>query len=484
MRKLSEDSALIELELKFDLSQLYFEDYWLYPLIKQSFLAPGLYHLNPDKELIKKSMNVKFVLFKNMLSAFGWALRNPKLSPFDMIISEYASSRMKMIRDRYYSIWSDHIYDLFPQKRILTLEKPLDKSPRHFRKTSSQNIYYADLMVQRSLLQSKLDRRKLNLDFSFIERLFEFLNLEYNRHSVEDRLRKFLIYINLYQNLFNRLQPRLVMINNSYEYSVMAMIAVCKKMQIKTVELQHGIIYHTHYGYIYKQISDYLLFPDYFFSYGKHFTDLLQKESKLFRRDAIQTVGFPFIEKVKNSPIDLDKDILDYCRDFDIIYITSQWTIRHELKKFCHSLIKLLPDNFRIIYKTHPREKLTEDFYRDIVSNPNVYLISDPKVSSLELMKIAKFHTTVYSTSLFEALYFGLPNILIYNETYSGNIHSFVDNQTVCMAKTTQDYLNILKNLNRNYSNLQRTISDVAGRFFAPNALEKHDEKIRWILNE
>lgn len=475
-------SPLNDLELKFDLSKLFIDEYWIYPIIKQSFLVPGIYHLNPDKEKIHKSINTSLRLTKNMFLSLFWSLKNSPLEYYDIIISEYTSSRRKDINGYYYSIWTDFLYDLFPEKKIVTFERPSQTGPKHYKKTKSRDIYYADFLIQKLLLKSKFSHKKITLDVGPIKELFDFLNLEFNQTLLEDKLRKFFAYIDLYQRFFSRVLPKLLILNNSYEYSVMAMISVCKKMNIKTVEMQHGIIYGKHYGYIYKQVQDYLLFPDYFFPYGKYFSELLKKESKLFKKDSILIAGFPFIEQVKGSPIDLNKNILEYCKDHDIIYITSQWTIRHKLIKFCIALAQILPDKFRIIYKTHPRERLNEDFYRKFSDIHNIYLISDPEISSLELMKISKIHTTVYSTSLFESLYFGLPNILINYSKYSQNIKSFVDNETVYLIDDTQSYLKALNHISKHYNDLQKPVSAFADKFFTYNSLEKNSDMINRLL--
>jgi hypothetical protein len=482
MKDLDSYSLLNDLELKFDLSKFFIDEYWIYPIIKQSFFAPGIYHLNPDREKIHKSMNTTLQLTKNMLSGLYWSLKNSPPKYYDIIISDNTSSRMKVINGYHYSIWMDFLYDLFPDKNILTFERPSQTDPKHYRNIKSRNIYHADLLIQKLLLKSKISQKKIRLDVDPIKELFDFLNLEFNRTLLEDKLRKFFAYIDLYQRFFRRALPKLIVIKSSYEYSVMAMISVCKKMNIKTVEMQHGIIYETHYGYIYKQVQDYLLFPDYFFSYGKYFTELLKRESKLFKKKSILTAGFPFIEQVKCSPIDLNKDIIEYRKDHDIIYITSQWTIRHELAKFCITLAQILPDKFRIIYKTHPRERLNEDFYRKFSDIHNIYLISDSEISSLELMKISKIHTTIYSTSLFESLYFGLPNILINHSIFSQNIKSFVDNETVYLVDNTQSYLEVLNHISKHYDDIQRSVSAFADKFFTSNSLEKISEMINRLL--
>jgi hypothetical protein len=250
----------------------------------------------------------------------------------------------------------------------------------------------------------------------------------------------------------------------------MALIYAAKVLRIPTVELQHGLINASHMAYMYKQVINRRLFANYLFTFGEYFSDLIKGNSVVWDSHHVISVGFPYIEAVKARPIELPDRLKVLSRRFKIIYVTSQWTVRTELKDFIVQLSERLSDAYMIFYKIHPGEKDTQKFYEAFRAHENIELILDKSVNSMEIMKVAAVHSTVYSTSYFESVFFELPNIFIEVPKYSESIGNFVDNKTTFIAKSVNDYLHYLDRIEGD-SSLALKLYEKRTTFYKPNAL-------------
>jgi hypothetical protein len=223
------------------------------------------------------------------------------------------------------------------------------------------------------------------------------------------------------------------------------------------------------------------LFPDYFLTYGDYFTELLTKQSVLFDKDKIITCGSYSTEKTLQE---FKRKAVNEESEEKIIYVTSQWSIRDKLKLFVLELSDKIPVKYKIIYKTHPLETEVESFYSDFSFKNNIELMSDVKINSLELMPTAFVHSTAYSTSFMEAHFMGKPNIFIYIEGFSQVIESFIDDKTIYIAHSPEEYVKTLLTIEENQSKITSTLKQQKSKFYKPNAGENIKKTINRIIDE
>jgi CDP-glycerol glycerophosphotransferase (TagB/SpsB family) len=124
--------------------------------------------------------------------------------------------------------------------------------------------------------------------------------------------------------------------------------------------------------------------------------------------------------------------------------------------------------NIGIIIKPHPRDQ-TE--YKDMIEYENIFLAG--KYDDIyEIFKIADIHSTVYSTSSLEALAFGKPNIFINVGINIASIFDIIDEKSCFMVSKPDQYIEILKNILKNYENAKENAIRQSKKFFKPNAKE------------
>lgn len=108
---------------------------------------------------------------------------------------------------------------------------------------------------------------------------------------------KFKVNYRLYRALFQRLQPKRLMVVVSYAYG--DAIKAAKDLGIETVEIQHGTFSRYHMGYSYPGSTRGLeYFPDSFLAWGRFWRDM---EVLPLPPEAVQISGFPYFNGLKDS---------------------------------------------------------------------------------------------------------------------------------------------------------------------------------------
>ncbi len=471
---------LLDIETEFDLSIFNRNEIWYYPIIKQNLFV---YELSGNKST-EGAVNSNSILSK-AAKAFNIFKDTKSISQCDFLILDSAASRrFNPETKKYESIFSDFIYRIFPDKKIATLEKPNESGKMHYKNTPEYvNLIFHDKGILSSVIQSKLHPFKFTKEeVTSLLQIISFLDADVNIIKfITVKLARFFTLNNYYLNLLPKINPKLIFLINAYNYSNMALILAAKELGIKTVELQHGFIREEHPGYIWKNMESKKLFPDYFFSYGEYFTNLLKKRSVIFDESKIITCGAYSIEKRLTELLDKKND---KTKTKKIIYITSQWSIREKLKPFVLKLSEILPHEYIIKYKTHPLEKDTQQFYAEFQKADNITFLDNPDINSLDLMPEADVHSTAYSTSFMEANFLEIPNIFIYIEGFSHVVKKFVDNQTIFSASTPEEYLSKLKYISQNRKTVSAAFQKSKEKFYKPNAEQNIKNAVIKIIEE
>ena len=193
------------------------------------------------------------------------------------------------------------------------------------------------------------------------------------------------------------------------------LIFAAKKLKIKIIEYQHGLIAKSDIFYDFpiklKKINKDTLFCDIIRVYGEYWKNKLL-EGNSYKKNQIEVLGY--YQFNRQFPNQKEKEIIEnFAGNKKIILVTSQTYLSSFYKKHILNLLDNLPNNYRIILKIHPNED--ENIYNDLLFT-NDLLIT---LISLEvLFKYSSFHLTIYSTTVFDSIRFNVPTFLIYEENF------------------------------------------------------------------
>lgn len=184
----------------------------------------------------------------------------------------------------------------------------------------------------------------------------------------------------------------------------------------KLYELQHGVIFSEHTGYIYpefvKEIESYL-FKRNLLVYGLKTKEILVNQS-IFEEDQITVIGNPRIKMYKKISFLKNKNKKYILFSSQPVSSKSYYNRMIEYMIYINNSIKDLDkdNNFQLVVKLHPRENYgVFDFYKENLPDDVLIITSD--ISLYELLQESWLQFTYTSTTLYEAALFNVPTITL-----------------------------------------------------------------------
>ncbi len=290
---------------------------------------------------------------------------------------------------------------------VLCLEGAMNNI--HLKPTLTKNLQYLDFINQLILLLRKFHKivlsteeaEKINCVESEILRVFGIRISILEVYKNEISYRKYSILV--YRALFKHLKPNVLFLVCSYGKE--NIIEAARLMGINTVEVQHGVLNKYHLGYSFPNNLKKISFPDYFFSFGKHW---IESTEFPVNEDRLIVIGYPYLtSSLKKLKIDKKRQIV----------ILSQPNAGSVLVKVAQKLYKKYGDDYRIIYKLHPKEIAHwRDFYPELVRaqiNKEVEVVDSISVSLYEIQAQSEYQIGVNSTAIYEGLALGCKTLIV-----------------------------------------------------------------------
>lgn len=429
-------NKFIELEEKnnlisFELKNVKIWQYLRLKIYKKIHRATELYGIDHTK---KTGLFYLISKFPSLL--YNSTIKNPLLGSYKKEILLFNSNRKAIINNSLKDIYTFSISDNIDPKRIEIYEEPY--LFKHVVKSKKK----LDFIIVNSLLKSFLFKTKFNK--SEKDSIVEIQNLLNNSFDISINLvNLFARYItifktdyNFYLKLFKKRNPKVIFLTFSYE-SKKALLAAAKKLNIPTVELQHGTISKLHLGYDYHYAPELIsYFPDYFLSFGKFWAEDVNLP---INDNNIIDYGYPYFNtKLKNQK--------HLAKNKNQILFISQGTIGNTLSEIALDLALQKPQ-YRIIYKLHPGEfdRWKEEYPKlvEFSKLENCKVLDDKSVDLYELFAKSEIQIGVYSTAIFEGLALGCKT-LVANLPGVENLQHLIDKNLVYCFKNTDE---LIKNI-------------------------------------
>lgn len=196
-------------------------------------------------------------------------------------------------------------------------------------------------------------------------------------------------------------------------YHKEGLIYAAKKLNIKIIEFQHGLIAKSDIFYNFPNeiglINKDCLFPDEFRAYGNYWIGILN-EGNFLKQEKIKLVDYYLYYRTKLSTNEA-KHLHSFVNSKKIILVTTQTFLSSNFIKYIDELIHILNEDYCVIIKPHPQENIN-----DYNKYNNVKNILVSEISTEVLLSKADIHITMYSTTAFDALRHGLATFYIYSE--------------------------------------------------------------------
>ncbi len=384
-----------------------FDDFLIWPLVRYRIFSQAMSYEQylSKRSTVKKCQLVKYVV-NNFLN-YPRFVRNKKILIFGTGVTNIK------INNIYFNRIHDFYNLVFPDDTVF-LESSDNfeyKKPRAFK-----NTYYYDYMKIMSVLRSKFATRMDEETEKAIDDFIEFLNknfaIEFDYAFYETiknsliKVGKRLSYMKSYfLKLLDRIQPKIVFLEDAHYGGQSYMIKWAKEMGIVTAEFQHGIVSKEHLAYNYgegvRNSEEYKKYvPDYFLTYGEYWSNQVRIPGKTY------VVGNPhFYESIKRYKNVEEKE--------DTILIVSDWTLTEDFVKIAEYLAKHFK-NKKIIFKMHPGEMKNYELIKTLEPFQNIDIKKNEDIYAL--LAKCRYIVSCYSTTVFEALAFSKEAYILDNE--------------------------------------------------------------------
>lgn len=202
-------------------------------------------------------------------------------------------------------------------------------------------------------------------------------------------------------------------------------ILALKRKGITVTELQHGLIAEEDVFYGFPErvhaIPTDILFADRILVYGEFWKQQVIKGNSYTENRIVIGGYIPYVPEIVGAQIRRYKEIFSGKK---IILVTTQTFLDDFFTDYIRFLSKDLvskKQDYCILVKLHPAEK--EELYAGIHGLENVRIVND---SIDVLMSAADLHVSVYSTTMFDALRYGVSNYSIYHPELADYIALYV----------------------------------------------------------
>lgn len=221
-------------------------------------------------------------------------------------------------------------------------------------------------------------------------------------------------------------------------YTYYSEVFTSKRLNIKTVEIQHGVISPLHPGYESKLKLNRAFTTDYLWAFGKN--SIRDISNNIINRENVSVIGNYYIEELGKQP--LSQEVLKVIAPFSksICIPTDYITEEHILKFILNVATNLKDVGFFVI----PRVSLSENLQQQLKNFENIIVIKE--FSFQEFVRHCTFHTATNSTCCLEALSLGVRNILINDDNEAYSFYSaLVDSKFTKFVSTTEEYISLVK---------------------------------------
>lgn len=216
-------------------------------------------------------------------------------------------------------------------------------------------------------------------------------------------------------------KPRRVVMSSHYHHE--GLIDAARAHGIEIVEVQHGLIAPEDIFHIFPQqvkpVMAKALLPDRMLVFGEFWADRKKSgaEAACMR---FETGGYFLYENTDPGPE--REAVLEFIAQRKLLLITSQYSMDEHFRDFALKLAKKISPDWCIILKPHPHE--SSDLFAALNAYANV-LVTRANLDFL--LSMTKIQVSVFSTTLFDGLRYGVLNYALDLPQFSDYVNSMVE---------------------------------------------------------
>ncbi|WP_417437313.1 polysialyltransferase family glycosyltransferase [Idiomarina abyssalis] len=217
------------------------------------------------------------------------------------------------------------------------------------------------------------------------------------------------------------------------------LVDACRKLQVTTTEIQHGVINQFHIGYDFGEKANSFYHP--------YMPNKLILWNELWRHGAKLPKSIEKIEVKEPSYFKRQRQKVEHIQEKKnrILFISQGVNGRQQASLIAKNISAL--SSYEIIFKLHPSEYKRWSGYSEMVAISkltNVTVIDNSERDLYELIKSSKYVVGVFSTALFEAI--GLEKkVFVWNLPGHEYMQASIESGKAILVPTSEPLCNFLE---------------------------------------
>ena len=465
LTQINKNLEVIKKLIKLNSKIFYYKNINYFPLIKLAiFTVTGLGN-KKKRNKIFSSINFLSKLPFFLINKFSYnKYLKKKLRKTDVVFFSDVNFYYDKYKNKKFNAFIDPYFRLISKKYNST---KLEIVPHWYKDKKNklvQPIYlkllYLDL-IKFILFKIKdylfLKEKKFYKD---LEVLLKVHKIDFDKDSFQKKFDQIYFHSKLLEKILKKIDPKTVLLTCYYNDMSFSIILACKRLNIKTVDIQHGGFEPEHVMYRYWQKSElnkgYKLLPNFFWVWHKdHLKDKFYYRNKNHK---VVEGGKLLIQNIEKIIENTQKNLTNKDRNF----IES---LKKYKKKILFCATSDIPDcliksikisqknkNWLWMIRLHPRhssyKKLIEKLIKEKISLKNIQ-IKKPSKLNLQFMINKSSHVLIDQSSVvLDAAYQKKPVICLTNRK---TLFSSWDNMKVCnFSSNPSKIISLIKEVNTN----------------------------------
>lgn len=388
-----------------------------------------IYRLKIYQKYIKKKITTSFLLskffnyFLEFITSLFLYIKNPlREKDVDVIYFTRSSESQDIVSKKLFNRYSDTYQYLYSKnKKIQVIESFDFKSHLKGERTNNKIVYIHFLLV--------IEKFKFYLLSILKKRDLELVSLKksINKHfkfqlDIKNDIFWILHLSKFYEKIIKKFNCKQVLFVCFYRPEAMAICLACKRLNIESIEYQHGIQNDNHpmYSNWTKLPKEgFWLLPSNFWMWEKIFAKRIIKWSKGSKYHNVFVGGNLWIDYQK-SFLARSKNTILVQKTINRYRILVSLQGDNYLPKFLLDFIKKYANEFDWIFRDHPRIPISTK-NRNILEKYSLLNINLSSNCSLyELFKFVNIHITGFSSVGYEASKFNIKTIFFHENAKDG----------------------------------------------------------------
>jgi hypothetical protein len=388
-------------------------------------------------------------------------------SKIDVMYLINSSTRYYKLNEKWYNPFSDPFYSILDREnikqRVVELTSDYQYRIPRYRKSKFIQIDFFIIQFKALILSKyrKIDFKKFEgmdiLNAKLAATFSKYKKIDQNYFN--SRIIAFELYRKYYLNQLKKWKPKVIICHGFYSPDVLALISSANELNIKTIEIQHGVQGKYHLAYSnWNNIpkEGYELFPNVFWTWTE--SEKRNIDTWILNNDKHKVIVgsnpglFILDENCNDTSIEIANSIKSILKlkpaHKNVIFTVQAF---FELPQFLIDVIKNNKD-WNWWLRVHPqysetKKPLIEKF--EYLKCTNVLIEEASNYPLTELLKFMDLHITEFSSSVIEAKSLGVNSVVI-NDKGKNLYSEFIEQGDVRFADNVADLQIAIESLTSN----------------------------------